>query len=235
MSKKRFGAGAVLAAVLLAGCAAAGEFVVDNGSFRVEFVDPNDPQLGCRFLRAGWIRSLHPAGSRESIFVTESLFGFHPAFGYVCEIYPALDLKGLQALQIGVGVIERHPQSRYHSRPVELFPWQISREMRERETVMTARQHSGDHSGYAYELTVEIVIPANSPVILWKYSLANTGSRPFAVSTYAHPFFKARPGFPGGWYALPGGNVSRLPRSLPKRRLKPRRFRRIAGQSPPGA
>lgn len=33
MSKKRFGAGAVLAAVLLAGCAAAGEFVVDNGSF----------------------------------------------------------------------------------------------------------------------------------------------------------------------------------------------------------
>lgn len=70
MSRKRFGAGAVLAAVLLAGCAAAGEFVVDNGSFRVEFVDPNDPQLGCRFLRAGWIRSLHPAGSRESIFVT---------------------------------------------------------------------------------------------------------------------------------------------------------------------
>lgn len=214
MSRKRFGAGAVLAAVLLAGCAAAGEFVVDNGSFRVEFVDPNDPQLGCRFLRAGWIRSLHPAGSRESIFVTESLFGFHPAFGYACEIYPALDLKGLQALQIGVGVIERHPQSRYHSRPVELFPWQISREMRERETVMTARQYSGDHSGYAYELTVEIVIPANSPVILWKYSLANTGSRSFAVSTYAHPFFKARPGFPGGWYALPGGKrqpVAALP------------------------
>ena len=100
MSRKRFGAGAVLAAVLLAGCAAAGEFVVDNGSFRVEFVDPNDPQLGCRFLRAGWIRSLHPAGSRESIFVTESLFGFHPAFGYACEIYPALDLKRCRSASV---------------------------------------------------------------------------------------------------------------------------------------
>ena len=190
-------------------------FTVDNGCFRVEFSDPESSELGCRFLRAGWIRSLCPAGSPESLFRTETLFSYHPSFGYASEITPELDLGGSRALQIGVGIIERHQLNRFRNRPIEIFPWRIHREKRENLTVFRALQSSGEHAGYRYALNVEISIPDYKPEIRWLWRLENTGTLPLEGSVYAHPFFAGRADCAGSWYAFPGrGRRLLVPGSL---------------------
>ncbi len=196
--------GATLVAVFTAGCVDSGWRTVDNGYFRVEFADPNDSELGCRFLKAGWITGLYPTNCDESLVLTESLVDFHPTLGYTFEITPPLDLEGTQALQVGVGVINKHPRNRFRSWTAEQFPWKIQCENSERETAIIAYQSSGMHSGYSYELRLRISVSMDSPKISWKYTLTNTGVRPLVASTYVHPFFKTDPDFVTAWYALPG-------------------------------
>ncbi|UKI33494.1 MAG: hypothetical protein L6W00_08685 [Lentisphaeria bacterium] len=64
----------------------------DTGTFRVEVVDASLPRdvrsTGCRFLLAGWVRSLIPQGAETSILRTRSIHHRLPAYGCPFEFYP---------------------------------------------------------------------------------------------------------------------------------------------------
>jgi len=187
-------AGVLLAVVFAAGCrtAAPGGVTVDNGRFAVEFVDPDDTALGCLFIRAGWIRSLRtgePPGRK--LFWEKSLFSYHPAFGFAREILPEFELNGNRQLKIGVGIIEPNPREGFLSRPIELFPWRCEWRTNDGKTTLRAEQDSGLREGYGYTLKVTVTVEADSPVIVYEETLANTGIRTIAGTVYAHPFFFA--------------------------------------------
>ncbi|MBS1370761.1 MAG: hypothetical protein HPZ91_12485 [Lentisphaeria bacterium] len=212
--KLRILAFGIMAAGLLAGCTVAPRsFTVDNGCFELELNDPAAPDpdgaFGCRFLRPGWITGLWPAGSGESVFHTRTLYGHHPAFGCTQEIVPELELAPGRQLKIGVGVIEPNPVNRFRASPVELFPWSVEFERTRGRAVMTARQSSGRHSGYAYELTVTVTVTGGSPEIVMKQELWNTGVRRFAGAAYLHPFFRVRER-ESCRFRLPGGASGRV-------------------------
>lgn len=185
---------AVLVAALTAGCRATTPcgVTIDNGRFALEFVDPDDAALGCRFIRAGWIRSLRigePPG--QKLFQEKSLFSYHPAFGFAREILPDFELNGNRQLKIGVGVIEPNPRSCFRARAIELFPWRYKWQTNDGKTTLSAEQNSGDREGYGYTLNVAVSIEANSPVIVYQETLTNTGRRTLTGMVYAHPFFFA--------------------------------------------
>lgn len=199
-------AGALLAALLAAGCrtAASGGIAVDNGRFAVEFADPEDPALGCRFLRAGWIRSLRTGPSpRRALFLEQSLFSYHPAFGFAREFLPEFELNGNRQLKIGVGIIEPNPREGFLSRPIELFPWRCEWRTNDGKTTLQAEQDSGRREGYGYTLKVTVTVETDSPVIVYEETLTNTGSRSLAGTVYAHPFFPAPENGENCRYLLP--------------------------------
>lgn len=169
---------------------------VRNSHFSVRLDDPalSDPNgtFGCRFLRAGWITALYPQGSRENLFHPVSISRYHKAFGCALEILPPLRLTPDRQLKLGIGIVEPHPVSRFQAKPIELFPWQTAIDESAGQTVLTARQSSGNHNGYAYELTVTICIPVSTPEIIWRLDLHNTGSRKLDLLSYLHPFFRFR-------------------------------------------
>lgn len=200
-------AGALFALLLAAGCrtAAPGGVTVDNGCFSVEFADPDDAALGCRFLRAGWIRSLRTgAPPGRALFWEKNLYSYHPAFGFAREIVPEFELNGNRQLKIGVGVIEPNPRNEFHARAVDAFPWRYEWRKSDGRTTLRAEQRSGDCEGYGYTLDVTVTVEADSPVIVYEEALANTGRRTLAGTVYAHPFFLAPEN--GGLcrYSLPG-------------------------------
>ncbi len=195
--------------LFVAGCA--GGIGVDNGCFEVSFVDPaGGGELGCRFFRAGWIASLRPAGSDESIFHTRPIFDFHPAFGCAQEFLPDLELADGELLKIGVGIFRPHPRNYFRSRVLTAFPWESRVEETKESWVLSAHQSCEEREGYAYELTLTVTIRPFSPEILWRQELRNTGSRRIDGNVYMHPFFHVRNGFEEWWYRLPG----RTPQSV---------------------
>ncbi len=186
----------------------------DTGTFRVEVVDASLPRdvrsTGCRFLLAGWVRSLIPQGAETSILRTRSIHHRLPAYGCPFEFYPTLELEAGELpghstrLQIGVGVVREHGAGRFETRPVELFPWQTSVESSGGTIRIVCQQNSGDHAGYSYELTVTLTLrPGDSPAE-YEFTLANTGRRRIDTELYAHPFFDIAPGFNESWFQLPG-------------------------------
>lgn len=173
---------------------------VRNSHFSVRLDDPalSDPNgtFGCRFLRAGWITALYPQGSRENLFHPVSISRYHKAFGCALEILPPLRLTPDRQLKLGIGIVEPHPVSRFQAKPIELFPWQTAIDESAGQTVLTARQSSGNHNGYAYELTVTVCIPVSTPEIIWRLDLHNTGSRKLDLLSYLHPFSGSVPNSP---------------------------------------
>lgn len=179
-----------------AGAAAEPGITVRNTHISVRLANPaaTDPGgiFGCRFLRAGWITALYPQGSSENLFHPDSVSRYHKAFGCALEILPPLKLAPGRQLKPGIGIVEPHPVSRFQAKPVELFPWQTTVTESSGQTILTARQNSGNHNGYAYELTVTVRIPANVPEIVWQLDLHNTGTRELDLLSYLHPFFRFR-------------------------------------------
>ena len=194
----------------------AAELKIDNGVIETVFVSPQGPpmELGSRFIRAGWLRSSHRHGSGKNFFRTETLFDDHPAFGCPQEILPALKLDGDRRLKIGVGIIgpdrvkPNWPELRIS------FPWQISILRLPSETQINYRQTSGEHCGYAYELTMEIVIPENQPEIRYCLTLRNCGERTISFSTYVHPFFPIPENPETCWYCISESSSEKRSRLL---------------------
>ena len=186
-----------IAIVFVMSCTAAPRnFTFNNGHFEVLLNDPAAPDLdgalGCRFLRPGWIMALQPTGSRESVFHTRTLYRHHPAFGCAQEILPELELLSKRQLKIGVGIIEPNRVNRFRAKAVELFPWNVITSQTENWFIMTARQNSGNYSGYAYELTVSVIMIKGTPEVVMKQELRNIGSRRIEGRVYLHPFFNVR-------------------------------------------
>ena len=202
------------AGVLLSGVAAAKPAVLegDNGRLRVELLDPvgkpDHRDTGCRFIRAGWIAALYPAGMERSIFQPR---GWHhrPMFGFAFECFPQLKLntppgeKRSRLLQVGVGVVAVG-SDRFDAVPVKFFGWERSWRKKDGTAELFARQSSGKHDGYAYEMSVRVVLPENADSIRYEITLCNTGERSIETELYAHPFFNASPGFAECWFSLPG-------------------------------
>lgn len=209
------GSAAVIVWIVLAGgCSVSSAekagVALDNGCFNVTFTDPNDATLGCRFVRAGWIRSLRLCDfSGRNVFLEESLFSYHPAFGFAREFLPEFDLGEGNQLKIGVGIIRPHPRSRYHSVPVTIFPWDTEFCADDGKRTMTAEQSSGDCNGYGYVLRVKVTVETDLPVIVYEETLVNTGSRLLAGTVYAHPFFAAPENGKDCRYWMPGSCFSR--------------------------
>ncbi len=194
-------------------CAAAEPPVVavDNGRFRVELVDPGVPAdvraTGCRFIRAGWLRSLRLDGAARDVFKCRTVHPRLPAFGFAFEFFPvpelAVDAQGyVTRLNFGVGIVRQEPGKRFETVPVELFPWHGSVERTTAGLTLTARQRSREFDGYAYVLTVKTVIAKESDTVSFELELCNTGQKRIESELYAHPFFDAPDGFDAGWYRV---------------------------------
>ncbi|MBS1371443.1 MAG: hypothetical protein HPZ91_15970 [Lentisphaeria bacterium] len=177
----------------------AGEAVLDNGRLRAGFVDPAEPGLGFRFIRAGWIRTLRRAGSGAEIVHTRTLFDFHPAFGVAQEMVPELELPDGRALKVGVGIVKPNRSNWFKSELVEAFPWEVARHGLRIE----ARQLSGEHAGYAYELRLGVGLEPGAPRLVFSQELTNTGRRPLRLESYLHPFFRTAYGLDSCRYVLP--------------------------------
>ena len=214
MRRKLVAFGMAAAALFLSGCAAVPRScLVDNGCFALKLDDPSVPdragKFGCRFLRAGWIVSLRPAGSTEELFHIRSLYGYHPAFGCTQEIVPELELSPNRQLKLGVGIIEPNAENRFRAVPVELFPWVTCVTRTEDRVVMEARQNSGFHAGYAYELIVRVTVTDGSPEIVMWQKIQNLGLCPIRGQVYLHPFFNVHE-LQSCYFRLPGGFVGRV-------------------------
>ncbi len=189
------------------------ELIVDNGYFKAVMLNPDElgenPEYGCRFIRAGWIRELYFKGETTSVFRPHTIFPNHPTFGYTHEIVPALDLKmsddgmNSERMNIGVGIIRQNLKDLYRADPVKLFPWKTIVENDAGKTVIKSEQVSENWGGYAYKLIFKTVFKDNSPLIEFEQILENTGTRDISVTAYVHPFFNAVDGFDGCWYILP--------------------------------
>lgn len=195
----------------LFGTLSAADLSVDNGCIKATFVSPDgdEAELGGRFCRAGWLRSLYLHGDEKSFFRTESLFDDHPAFGCPQEFLPALstgkrsDGPTIEKLKVGVGIIEQDRTNPLKVKCRKIFPWRVSMDSLPEVTRITYRQDSGEYSGYAYTMTVKISIPPDSPVILYDISFHNSGTKPLTLFTYVHPFFNAPPPLSRCWYTIP--------------------------------
>lgn len=216
----------LLPAVLLAlsGCGATEPAVVvmENGRFRAELVDPGVPAdvraTGCRFIRAGWLRSLRLDGEARDVFKDRTVHPRLPAFGFAFEFFPvpelAVDPQGyVTRLNFGVGLVRQEPGKRFETVPVEFFPWQSSVERTAEGLTLTASQRSREYDGYAYELTVKIAVAKKSDTIGFELELHNTGRKRIESELYAHPFFDASSGFASGWYCI--GNSTPKPLTDP--------------------
>lgn len=197
----------------LVACAAAEPAVVavENGRFRAELVDPGVPPdvraTGCRFLRAGWLRSLRLNGTARDVFKCRTVHPRLPAFGFAFEFFPvpelAVDARGyVTRLNFGVGIVRQEPGKRFETAPVELFPWRSLVERTDGGLTLTAVQRSREYGGYAYELTVKTAIAKDSSMVAFELELCNTGRRRIESELYAHPFFDAPAGFETGWYRV---------------------------------
>lgn len=182
-------------------------FSCGNGKLRADFIDFESSsagrELGYRFMRPGWIRRLYLAGQPESVVRTTTLFDYHPAFGFAQEITPALKLSDGRCLQLGVGLFRPHSGSIFYSVADEVFAWRRLPLSGKPDFGFRAVQDSGEWDGYAYELTVEVRLEPDEPVIDFVYVLRNTGARRIEARAYAHPFFTAAPGLERSWYRLP--------------------------------
>ncbi len=186
---------------------------IDNGCLKIFFIDPeashHESRLGYRFVRAGWIGALYPAGTDESIFREDTLFKQYATFGFTQEFLPALQLGETsdeisEQLQIGVGIVEHSSKARrFDVKLRKMFPWKYSQFRYDNEHVLLAHQTSEDCAGYSYHLTVKIRIPDNIPIIILEQTLKNQGQRQIDVLANAHPFFNISDKLQNYWYLMP--------------------------------
>ena len=168
---------------------------IDNGKYKVELVLPetalNDKILGCRFIKAGWMTSLTIQNKDKSVelFKTDSLWPNYASFGCPQEFTPAIPLSSdgsyVEALRVGAGVVRYKPNDPLHAEIVERFAWQTTFKPNGDGLAIINSQSTGVKgilNGYGYNFSHEIVIKHNSPSILLRQKLENTGSKRIQTS-----------------------------------------------------
>jgi len=187
-------------ALLLVGCATddvyrADQLIkVDHPAYTAELVRPETARFSdrnARFVEGGWLVSLTPKATGESIFYDRSVIPGHHARGLPVEFLNGQPLGGKRHLRPGVGVVTRKPgKGPFRDRVREHFPWYS--EVTTDDTGTMVRFYQFAPRFYFYTRTVRF--PNGSKLIEFEDEMTNLGLTTLSSRVYFHPFFKAPEG-----------------------------------------
>lgn len=183
---------------------------MSNGTVDITIMDPNAAERfhrGSRFSPVAFVMTATKDG-KSFLFCPTNQNPDHDGAGLATE-FDILTVGGPPGFQeaaigegylkVGVGVLRKHEKH---------YRFEVPQEIIERaETTLSLsngqavfHQRSDGLNGYAYALSATVSLEEASIII--RYTLTNTGSRPFVTDNYAHNYFRFDNWQPGPAYEI---------------------------------
>ena len=177
------------------------EIVLENQYLRITMINPEN-DYGCRFNKGGWIKNIILKDKNEKLFIENSIFPDHPAFGFTEEYIPSVELEKKQKdksvhFKLGVGKVIRG-KSIYKDKPLQLFPWKTKVNCPES---VTFAQNAVNSKAYDYKLKKKVHL--SGAMLHISNHLTNTGNENLSAELYLHPFFKLENDPKALWFEIP--------------------------------